>query len=218
MEVAPWGLHTFTSQIVVRLILQCLGLPDNISRGLDIGFSFRRIFLFCTDCKGKHILYTGRIGILNGLTERIGVDIKKFLVSNQFLVICHPGRQIIICSLSQGRQPFIYRRNPSGEELILESLLCRFLVRILGGIHRILLPEKFIQIKSKILRPLAPLLVRQLRFKVHNPVFLRDIVPVSVVELHETAAGVPDIAEVGIFAAVAEPNVPAVGFIINVVS
>ena len=70
MKAAPWGLHAFTSQIVVRLILQCLGLPDNISGGLDIGLSFRRIFLFCLDRKGKHILHTGRIGILNGLTER----------------------------------------------------------------------------------------------------------------------------------------------------
>ena len=148
MEAAPWGLYTFTSQIVIRLILQCLGLPDNISRGLDIGLSFSRIFLFCFYRKGKHILYTGRIGILNGLTERIGVNIKKFLVSDQFLVIRHPGRQIIICSLSQGLQPFIYRRNPSGKELILESLLRRCHVRILGGIYRILPPEKFIQING----------------------------------------------------------------------
>ncbi|CAN4009502.1 V-type proton ATPase subunit E, partial [Dysosmobacter welbionis] len=107
----------------------------------------------------------------------------------------------------------------AGHQIFVDLLLGRVLLRVLGGILRVVLAEELVHIVGDVHRPFGFFLLGQLLrvLEGHHPVFLRDAAMLPIVILMEAAPGVPHIPQVGELAALLQGDVPAVGLIVDVV-
>ena len=91
-------------------------------------------------------------------------------------------------------------------------------LRVLGGILRVVLPEKLVYIVGKVHGPFRDFFFGDVIPEGHHPVFLRDAAALAIVILMEAVPGIPHIAQVGELAAFLQGDVPPIGLIVDVVA
>ena len=64
-------------------------------------------------------------------------------------------------------------------------------LRVLGGILRIVLPEKLVHIVGKVHGPFRNFFFGDVILEGHHPVFLRDAAALAILHIHNLALAVP---------------------------
>ena len=160
----------------------------------------------------------GLIRVFNSLPNRLRVHIQKFLIAGGVLELLDLRRQIVLLGLPQSGQLLVQSRDAPGHQVFVDFFLRRVFLRVLGGVLRIVLPEKLVHIVGKIHGPFRNFFFGDVVLEGHHPVFLRDAAALAIVILMETVPGIPHIAQVGKLAAFLQGDVPPVGFIVDVIT
>ena len=160
----------------------------------------------------------GLIRVFDGLPDRLGVYIQKFLIAGGVLELLDLRRKIVLLGLPQGGQLLVQGGDAPSHQIFVDFFLRRVFLRVLGGILRIVLPEKLVHIVGKVHGPFRNFFFGDVILEGHHPVFLRNAAALAIVILMETVPGIPHIAQVGELAAFLQGNVPPVGFIVDVVA
>ena len=160
----------------------------------------------------------GLIRVFNGLPDCLRVHIQTFLIAGGVLELLDLRREIVVLGLSQGGQLLVQSGDAPGHQVLVDFFLCRVFLRVLGGILRVVLPEKLIHIVGKVHGPFQNFFFGDVVLEGHHPVFLRDAAALAIVILMKAVPGVPHIAQVGELAAFLQGDVPPVGLIVDVVA
>ena len=169
--------------------------------------------------KGQHLVHMGLVRVLDSLPDHRRVYIEKFLIAGGVFELLDLGRQIVLLGLPQGGQLLIQGGNVPGHQVFIDFFFCCVLLRVLGGVLRVVLAEELVHIVGNVHRPLGFFFLGQLLriLESHHPVFFRDTVPVPIVHLVKVAPGIPHIPQVSELAALLQGDVPAVDLIVDVV-
>ena len=170
--------------------------------------------------KGQHLVHMGLVRVLDSLPDHRRVYIEKFFIAGGVFELLDLGRQIVLLGLPQGGQLLIQGGNAPGHQVFIDFFFCCVLLRVLGGVLRVVLAEELVHVVGNVHCPLGFFLLSQLLrlLEGHHPVFLRDTVPVPIVHLVKAAPGIPHIPQVGELAALLQGDVPAVGLVVDVVA
>ena len=223
VETVSGRLHLFPAHI--RHMEGAPGSPHRLA-GLSVIRGGRRllpvqlrfILPVCLLRKGQHLVHMGLIRVFNGLPDRLGVHIQKFLIAGGVLELLDLRRQIVLLGLPQGGQFLVQGGDAPGHQVFVDFFLCRVFLRVLGGILRIVLPEKLVHIVGKVHGPFRNFFFGDVILEGHYSVFLRDATALTIVILMEAVPGIPHIAQVGELAAFLQGDVPPVGFIVDVIA
>ena len=206
MEGAPGGSHRLAGLPVVRGERRLLAVQ------------LRLILPVCLFRKGQHLVHMGLIRVFDGLPDRLGVYIQICLVAHSLLELLQLGGKVVLRGLTQRFQFFFQRGNAAIGKILVDFFLRRVFLRVLGGILRVVLPEKLIHIVGKVHGPFRNFFFGDVVLEGHHPVFLRDAAALAIVILMEAVPGVPRIAQVGELAAFLQGDVPSVGLIVDVIA
>ena len=160
----------------------------------------------------------GLIRVFNSLPNRLRVHIQKFLIAGGVLELLDLRRQIVLLGLPQSGQLLVQGRDTPGHQVFVDFFLRRVFLRVLGGVLRIVLPEKLVHIVGKVHGPFRNFFFGDVVLEGHHSVFLRDAAALAIVILMEAVPGVPHIAQVGELAAFLQGDVPPVGLIVDVIA
>ena len=207
IEGAPGSPHRFAGLPVIR------GGRRGLSGQLRLILPARLLR------KGQHLVHMGLVRVLQCRFDYSRIKVKKFLIPGGVFELLDLGRQVVLLGLPQGGQLLIQGGNAAGHQVFVDLLLGRVLLRVLGGVLRVVLAEELVHIVGDVHRPFGFFLLGQLLrvLEGHHPVFLRDAAMLPIVILMEAAPGVPHIPQVGELAALLQGDVPAVGLIVDVV-
>ena len=222
VETVSGGLHLFPAHI--RHMEGAPGGPHRLA-GLPVVWGGRRllpvqlrfILPVCLFRKGQHFVHMRLIRVFNGLSDHLGVHIQTFLIASGILELLNLRRQIVLLGLPQGSQLLVQRGDAPGHQIFVEFFLRRIFLRVLGGILRVVLPEKLVHVVGKVHGPFRNFF-GDVVLEGHHSVFLRDAAALAIVILMETVPGIPHIAQVGELAAFLQGDVPPVGLIVDVVA
>ena len=197
------GFHHQDSQLLWRRLL---------------AVQLRLILPVCLFRKGQHLVHMGLIRVFDGLPDRLRVYIQKFLIAGGVLEFLNLRRKIVLLGLPQGGQLLVQGGDAPGHQVFVDFFLRRVFLRVLGGILRIVLPEKLVHVVGKIHGPFRNFFFGDVVLEGHHPVFLRDAAALAIVILMEAVPGIPHIAQVSELAAFLQGDVPPVGLIVDVVA
>ena len=141
MEGAPGGPHRFAGLPVIRGGRRLLAVQ------------LRLIFPVCLFRKGQHLVHMGLIWVFDCLPDCLGVHIQTFLIAGGVLELLDLRRQIVLLGLPQGGQLLVQGRDTPGHQIFVDFFLRRVFLRVLGGILRVVLPEKLVHIIGKVHGP-----------------------------------------------------------------
>ena len=206
MEGAPGGPHRLAGLPVVRGGRRLL--PVHL----------RLILPVCLLRKVQHLVHMGLIRVFDGLPNHLRVHIQKFLIAGGVFELLNLRRQIVLLGLPQGGQFLVQGGDAPGHQVFVDFFLRRVFLRVLGGILRIVLPEKLVHIVGKVHGPFRNFFFGDVVLEGHHPVFLRDAAALTIVILMEAVPGIPHIAQVGKLAAFLQGDVPPVSLIVDVVA
>ena len=206
MEGAPGGPHRLAGLSVIR------------GRRRLLPVQLRLILPVCLLRKGQHLVHMGLIRVFNGLPDHLRVHIQICLVAHSLLELLQLGGKVVLRGLAQRLQLFFQRGNAAIGKVLVDFFLRRMFLRVLGGILRIVLPEKLVHIVGKVHGPFRNFFFGDVILEGHYSVFLRDATALTIVILMEAVPGIPHIAQVGELAAFLQGDVPSVGLIVDVVA
>ena len=178
----------------------------------------RLILPVCLLRKVQHLVHMGLIRVFDGLPNHLRVHIQKFLIAGGVFELLNLRRQIVLLGLPQGGQFLVQGGDAPGHQVFVDFFLRRVFLRVLGGILRIVLPEKLVHIVGKVHGPFRNFFFGDVVLEGHHPVFLRDAAALTIVILMEAVPGIPHIAQVGKLAAFLQGDVPPVSLIVDVVA
>ena len=141
MEGAPGGPHRLAGLSVIR----------GGRRLLPVQLRF--ILPVCLFRKGQHLVHMGLIRVFDGLPDCLGGHIQTFLIAGGVLELLDFRRQIVLLSLPQGSQLLVQGRDTPSHQIFVNFFLRRVFLRVLGGILRVVLPEKLVHIIGKVHGP-----------------------------------------------------------------